>query len=219
MNNLNNKNNLLLDNKSKSHFFIGNIFKNEQHNYIIKNIQKKLRNKYALKNYHWNNKLCSKLIYLGYLDNNTAKIYMENIFNNLLESIGNKFNKMTCKYNKYILDFDKSFYKISLKFDDSDNYLEKIIVPYLFENGIIPIYDKKKGLKRPMIDLIYFKHSNILDKKKEINIEVPTLEFKMDHLALIKGTSIKSRAGTPSLHDQMHYEEITRYNFPFKGEL
>ena len=219
MSNLNNETNLLLDNKSKSHFFIGNMFKNEQHNYIIKNIQKKLRNKYALKNYHWNNKLCSKLIYLGYLDNNTAKIYMENIFNNLLESIGNKFNKMTCKYSKYILDFDKSYYKISLKFDDSNNYLENIVVPYLFENGIIPIYDKKKGLKRPMIDLIYFKQSNILDKKKEINIQVPTIEFKIDHLSLIKGTSIKSRSGTPSLHDQMHYEEVARYNFPLKGEL
>jgi hypothetical protein len=219
MNNLNNETNLLLNNKSKSHFFIGNIFKNEQHNYIIKNIQKKLRNKYSLKNYHWSNKLCSKLIYLGYLDNNTAKKYMDNIFSNLLQSIGDKFNKMVCKYNKYVLDFDKSYYKISLKFDDDNNYLEKIIVPYLFENGIIPIYDKKKGLKRPMIDLIYFKHSNILDKKKEINIEVPSVEFKIDHLSLIKGISTKSRSGTPSLHDQMNFEEVQRYNFPFKGEL
>ena len=37
MSNSNNETNLLLDNKSKSHFFIGNMFKNEQHNYIIKN--------------------------------------------------------------------------------------------------------------------------------------------------------------------------------------
>ena len=66
--------------ENRYHFFIGEIFKEQSQIQLLKNIQKKLIKKYKLKNYHWNNKLSSKLIYLGYLDENTAYKYMENIF-------------------------------------------------------------------------------------------------------------------------------------------
>ena len=37
---------------------------------------------------------------------------------------------------------------------------------------------------------------------------IPLEKFKIDHLSLIKGKSVKVRSGTPSLHDQLNLEEI-----------
>ena len=61
----------------------------------------------------------------------TAIEYMENIIKPLLISISEKFSTFDCKYTSYKIENDKSFYKISLNFKDENNYLEKIIIPYL----------------------------------------------------------------------------------------
>jgi len=208
------------NNNDKHHFFIGNIFNNYSQIRILKKIQKKLKKKYYLKNYHINNKFFGNLIYLGYLEEKIANIYMENIFNHLLTCVSNKFNKLLCNYTEYKIDFDKSYYKISLKFTDENNYLNKIIIPYLYEKGIAPIYDKKKYIYQPTIDLIYYKNSNILkDKSSKINIQVPIENFEINSLSLIKGTSVHVRSGTPSLHDQMIFEEVNKYNYPLNGDI
>ena len=208
------------NNNDKHHFFIGNVFNNISQIKILKKIQKKLKKKYSLKNYHFNNKFFGNLIYLGYLEEKIANIYMENIFNHLLTCISNKFNKLLCKYIEYKIDFDKSYYKISLKFTDENDYLNNIIVPYLYKNGIVPIYDKKKNIHQPTIDLIYYKNSNILkNKSSKINTQVPIENFEIDSFSLIKGTSVNIRAGTASLHDQMIFEEVYKYKYPFNGDI
>ena len=204
-------------NKDKYHFFIGNIFNNEEQIKILKNVQKKLIKKYKLKDYHWNSKFCSNLIYLGYLDQNTAYKYMDNIVNNLLKAITERFNNLDCNYIEYKVDFDKSYYKVSLKISDSNNYLENIIIPYLHENAIIPIYEKKKNMLKPSVDLIYYKKSSIIgDRKDAIKIMVPIESFKIDHLSLIRGNSTRIRTGVPSIHNQMNLEEVHKYYFPLK---
>ena len=114
----------------------------------------------------------------------------------------------------------KTFYKISLKFTDEENLLEKIIIPYLHQNAILPIYEKKKNILKPTIDLIYYKYSKIIgDNKEAIKIQVPTDKFKINHISLIRGTPIKLRSGTPSTHDQLNLEEVNKYYFPLKGQM
>jgi SOS response regulatory protein OraA/RecX len=72
------------NNKDKFHFFIGNIFNNEQQQFILRKVQKKLKQKYFLKDTHWNNNFFTNILYLGYFDNETAQIYMTNIMEPLL---------------------------------------------------------------------------------------------------------------------------------------
>jgi len=205
------------ENKDKHHYFIGNIFNDDNQIKKLKNIQKKLIKKYKLKNYHWNNRFCSNLIYLGYLDEYTAYKYMDNIIVNLLEALTERFSVLECQYTGYKLEYDKSYYKISLKINDVNDYLHNIIVPYLHQNGILPIYEKRKNILKPTIDLIYYKESRVIgDKKDAIKIMVPIEKFKIDHISLIRGSSLKIRSGTPSLHNQMSLEEIHKYTFPLK---
>ena len=211
-------------NNEKNHFYIGNIFSDESQILLLKNIQKKLKKKYGLKNYHWNNNLFSNMIYLGYFTTEVAQIYMDEIISHLLKSISERFSQLDCSYTGFKLDYDKSYYKISLKFTDTNNYLESIIIPYLHQNAILPIYPKRKDIKKPSIDLIYFKKSYVLGKKKDlkemkdsIKIQYPIDTFKINHISLIKGTTTRSRTGTPSTHDQMSLFEINRYTFPLKN--
>jgi hypothetical protein len=213
-----NMQNIVSKNKDKYHFYIGNIFHDENQIKMLKNIQKKLIKKYKLKEYHWNSKFCLNLIYLGYLDQATAYKYMDNIVNNLLIAISERFNSLDCDYVEYKTDYDKSFYKISLKISDTNNYLENIIIPYLHENAIIPIYEKKRYILKPSIDLIYYKKSNILgDRRDGIKIMVPPEKFKIDHFSLLKGSSTRIRTGTPSTHNQMNLEEVQKYYFPLNN--
>ena len=205
----------ITSNKEKYHFFIGNILDNEEQVRMLKNIQKKLVKKYRLKEYHWNNKLYANFIYLGYMDSNTASLYMDNMMSNLLGAISEQFHKLTCKYTNYKIESDKSFHKVSLKLIDTENKIINIIVQYLHKYGILPIYPNRKDILKPAVDLVYYKNSSIIgDDKEAIRIQVPSMEFTIDHLSLIKGTPIKVRSGAPSLHDQMHYEEVHKYTFP-----
>jgi len=204
-------------NRDKYHYFIGNILNNFEQINVLKKIRKILKKKYYLKDYHWNNLFSTNLIYLGFLDQNTANIYMQNIISNLLSVLSNDFKPLKCNYTGYKISYDKSYYKISLNYNDKDNYIEKIIIPYLHENAIAPIYNKRKINPFPAIDLINFKSSSILSSNKDkINLFIPKEEFIIDNLSLIKGTPLKIRKGLPSVHDQMNLEEVYKYKFPFK---
>lgn len=208
-NNLNNRN-------EKHHYFIGNIFDDENQIRVLRKVSKKLKQKYNLKDIHWNNKYFTNMIYLGYLDNKVINLYMEKI-NPLLESISKKISSISCNYNGYKLEFDKSYYKISLKINDENNVLEKIVT-YLYQEAILPVYNKKQLLK-PSIELLYYKSSQKLKNKNDIKIQLPAQEFKINNISLIKGTSIRSRSGTPSLHDQMSLEEVRKYNYNLEGNI
>jgi hypothetical protein len=204
--------------KEKNHYFIGNIFDDENQIRALRKITKKLKQRYNLKKTHWNNKYFTNMIYLGYLDSETANMYMEDIINNMLLVISERFTELTCNYTGFKLEYDKSYYKISLNFTDKDNYLENIIMPYLYKKAIVPVYSKKKIIK-PAIDLLYYKSSNKLVDKDDIRIQLPNQEFKINHISLIKGTSLVIRSGIPSLHDQMILEEVQKFTVPLKGSL
>ena len=208
-------------NHDKHHFFIGNIFNNDDQVRLLRNIQNKLKKKYRLKNFHYNNNFYSNLIYLGYMNNETATMYMDNIMSHLLNALSQRFEPLTCNYTGYKLESDKSLYKISLKFTDENNYLEKIIIPYLHYNGIVPIYERRSDkIYKPQIDLIYYKKSFILEGKKSnaIRIEVPKVPFEINHISLIKGTTTRVRSGMPSIHDQMSLVEVSKYEYPLQGK-
>ena len=51
-----------MNNNDKFHFFIGNIFHNEEQINLLRKIQKKLRKKYFLKEAHWNTKFFTNMI-------------------------------------------------------------------------------------------------------------------------------------------------------------
>ena len=195
----------------KHHFFIGSIINNDDQIKLLRTIQKKIIKKYKLKDYHYNNKFFTNFIYLGYFSKEIASKYMDNIISHLLTSISNKFNELSCKYTDYKLTSDNSFNKIALKFIDNDNKLINIITQYLHNSAILPIYSKKINILKPTIDLIFYKKIN-----KKIQILVPTELFNIDHLTLIKGTPVKSRSGAPSLHDQMNFEDIKKYEINLK---
>jgi hypothetical protein len=209
-------------NKNKYHFFIGNIFKDENQILLLKKIQQKIKERYKLKNFFWNTKFCTKFIYLGYLDIETAKKYMNNVFNALLTAISDKFSVFNCNYNKYRLHYDGVYYKISLDYSDAENYLNNIILPYLNQNGILPVYESRKNVQHSSIDLIYFKDSPIIQTPRnedKITIMIPDSKFTIDHLSLIRGIPIHSKVGHQSLHDQMNYEEVSRYIYPLQKEV
>ena len=216
---LKNKSNLE-QNKEKSHYFISNVLNNKNLIVKIKNLNQKLRTKYKLQESHYNNLITTNLIYLGYFDIETAQIYMNDIFQHLLKTVSEKFAPLDCNITNFKLDRDSSFFKISLQYKDKNNYLEKIIIPYLYENGIIPVLGNKRYNRRGTIDCIFFKHSDIINHKKyRIKDEIPNETFEINNLCLLKGTPVKVRSGTPSIHDQMSYEVVKEYKYDFNGSM
>lgn len=209
----------------KYHFYIGNIFTDEEQIRILKKVQRKLIERYSLKEYHYNTVFFTNLIYLGYFDVETANLYMDKIVSHLLKAIGDKIYDLDCTFNEFRLSYDNSYYQISLKFNDLNDYLEKIIIPYLYTNAILPIYTKKENILKPSVNLLYYKKSKVLnplyEKNKKtakdfIKIQIPQKKFKIDHISLIKGLPTRLRAGHPSVHNQMNLVEISKYNFPLK---
>ena len=80
-------------NDSKSHYFIGNVLKNDTFIEKIKLVRKKLINKYKMKELHYPNLVSTNLIYLGYFNISVAKLYMEKIISYLCKSVtNNTFN-------------------------------------------------------------------------------------------------------------------------------
>jgi len=213
-------NNLLnntITNNTKYHFFIGNIFKNTKQIQdlvnIKKNLKKKLKYSYGINEYHSNYQLSTNLIYLGYFTNSVAKEYMNNVFSNLLNAITQSPNvkALMCEYLNYKIKDDKKYYKVSIEYDDSKNILSKVIIPYLYENGITPIYNKK-NYEKPAIDLIYFKKDN-MHSKISLSMNLPKNKFMLSSLSLIRGLPTKTRSGTPSTHNQMNLEEVSGFTY------
>jgi hypothetical protein len=205
-----------LVNKDKAHFFIGNILRDQHQTKILKIVKKKIVKQYQLKEYHSNYPFCTNLVYMGYLDQNTAHRYMENIMSKLLIAISEKIGELVCKYSRYTVLYDKSFYKIGLEYNDENNYLSNIIMPYLKNEGIMPIFNKTNNISKPIINLFYYKSSNGEELKKGITVFIPRETFVINNLSLIKGTPSRVRSGTPSLHDHMNFEEFQNFKYDLK---
>jgi len=216
---INNLLNNTISDRTKYHFFIGNIFTNtKQIQELVnlkKNLKKKLKYSYGINEYHSNYQLSTNLIYLGYFTTSIAKEYMSNVFTNLLTALCESPNikPLICEYLGYKIKDDKKYYKISIEFDDSKNILSKVIIPYLYESGITPVYNKK-NYQKPEIDLIYFKKEDMRNKIS-LSINLPKNKFMLSSLSLIRGLPTKTRSGTPSTHNQMNLEEVSGFTYKF----
>jgi hypothetical protein len=178
----------------------------------------KLKFKYQVNQhgYHSNYKFSTNLIYLGYLEEDVATSYMENIFNKLLTQLTNNITELECEYTHFTVSSDNTYYKVSLEFKDVEDKLNKVILPYLYQEGVKPIYPNRI-MQKPKIELLYVNKAGIsYFEKRNFFMKPPDNKFNLDYLTLIKGTPVVARAGTPSVHDQMNLEEIEKYKYYFK---
>lgn len=209
-------------NKKRYHFFLGGVFTNPSEYKIMNKIMHNLRlpkdPRKKLKTVHWNNRFFTNLVYLGYLEESVAKEYMNNVFSVLLKQIISKVGVLTCKYTDFKVKSDGSYNRVSIKFNDDDNIIERIIVPYLHKNGILPIYPSKKNILKPTIDIFHYKDNVQIDDEtiNDIKQSLKNESFVFDHISLIKGETVDIRAGTASIHDRMNMEEVEGYRFNLK---
>lgn len=205
--------------KDKYHFFIGNFIKDHVQISILKDLKKKLRAQYRIDyaSSYDNFFLCFKNIYIGYMTNKDADIYMKNILSPLLNTIKNNIGKLNCHYTRFKLKYVKNYIRISLEYEDENNVLSNVIIPYINKNGVEPIYDRKIENSKPSIELIYMKPNQFIpNTQAEITINVPTKTFVIDKLSLIRGGLAKLRSGTPSKHDQLIFNNVRHYSFNFE---
>ena len=206
--------------KDKYHFFIGNFIKDYVQISILKELKKTLRSQYRIdkdKSYD-NFFLCFKINYIGYMTNKEADYYMNNILSYLLNTIKKNIKKLVCHYTKFKLKSVKDHsIRISLEYEDENNLLSNVIIPYINKKGVEPIYDRKIEKSKPSIELIYMEPNDFIPNiQTEINIKVPTETFVIDKLTLIRGGITKLRSGTPSKHDQLIFNNVRHYSFNLK---
>ena len=218
-NNSKNKNN-----ETKHHYFIGAVIDNEILVEKIKLIRRKLINYYSIKDLHYPNIISTNLIYLGYFNITIAKLYMDKILSYLSNSVVGKYPKLECKMTNFKMTYDQSYYRIMLQLEDNNSHLKKVIIPYLHKNGIEKIYGEKKNEKKASIDILYFKESKKIENLKKkygrkfrITLDYPIDIFVLNKLALIQGTPVVTRSGTPSTHDNLDFKVIKEYEYEFKG--
>jgi hypothetical protein len=205
--------------KDKYHFFIGNFIKDHVQISILKDLKKKLRAQYKIDyaSSYDNFFLCFKNIYIGYMTNKDADVYMRNILSPLLNTIKNNIDKLNCHYTRFKLKYVKNYIRISLEYEDENNILSNVIIPYINKNGVEPVYDRKIENSKPSIELIYMKPNQLIpNTQAEISINVPTETFVIDKLSLIRGGLTKLRSGTPSKHDQLIFNNVRHYSFNFQ---
>ena len=208
----------------KSHYFLGNVFSDETQIEILKNIQEKMINEYDIQNYHTNDLFFTNILYLGYFDRETAEVYMDKIVKYLLTSLQKKYRPIECHYTRFKVFFDKKVYKLSLVIDDQLNIINKVILPYLYENGVQPVYEKRRYAKQSDVSLVFYKYSsalkNIFKKKYKRNHfkshDIPETKFLIDNISLIKGTPIQTKIGSPSVHDEMNFEVVQEHIYPLR---
>ena len=205
--------------KDKYHFFIGNFIKDYVQISILKELKKKLRSQYKIDSgtSYDNFFLCFKNIYIGYMTNKDADYFMNNILSYLLNTVKKNIKKLVCHYTRFKLKYVKNHIRISLEYEDENNLLSTVIIPYINKNGIEPVYDRKIEISKPSIELIYMKPNQLIpNTQTQINIKVPTETFVIDKLTLIRGGLTKLRSGTPSKHDQLIFNNVRHYSYNFE---
>ena len=204
-------------NSSKRHYFIGYIQTDPNQIQILQNIQNELTLRYQLKDiYHnFNHKFVTRFIYMGYLTPEVANKYMEFRMKSLCLQVTQKFSSLQCRYSKVKPKFDKPTNYFSIFFDDENHYLKEIIIPFLANYGIKPIFPKRFTNYQPMFDLIHFKKNAPIRKGEPIQVSIPDTSFTISHLSLISAKPTQSKMGYQSVHDNLIYQEEAKYTFPF----
>ena len=211
-----------INNDSKHHFFIGCKINDEILVDKLKLVRKKLVNKYNIKELHYPNIVTTNLVYLGYFDMKVAKIYMDKIMRFLCEALVKKYSKLECNMTNFKMVFDGSYYKIMLQLEDVESELKNVMIPFLNNKGVVPIYGNRHFENKASIDIIYFKKSEKIEEQKKkfkkkfkIMLDYPIDKFILDSLVLIKGTPVITRSGYPSTHDQMDFKILDDYKYEF----
>ena len=217
-----NSNSKNMKNDSKHHFFIGCKVNDEILVEKLKLVRKKLINKYNIKELHYPNLVTTNLVYLGYFDLSVAKLYMDKIIRYLCDAIAKKYSKLECNMTNFKMVYDGSYYKIMLQLEDLKSELKNVMIPYLNNKGVIPIYGNRKFEKKASIDIIYFKKSEKIEEQKKrfkknfkIMLDFPMDKFILDSLVLIQGTPVITRSGYPSTHDQMDFKILNDFKYDF----
>ncbi len=212
----------------KRHYFIGNIIQDREQVEGLVKLQNNLISKYRIKKFYknWDNKFVSRYVYLGYLRPEVAQKFMEVSVKGLMESVINKFPVLTCNYTKLKFFYNKTKNEsggtknwITIFYDDENNYLKDLIIPFLERYSVreLPEPIKVKMSYQPMIDLIHFKKFMGLTKGKNIDYPLPQQSFKINHISLISAKPVQSKVGYQSIHDQLSYDEEAKYTFNFKS--
>ena len=211
-----------MKNDSKHHFFIGCKVNDEILVEKLKLVRKKLINRYNIKELHYPNLVTTNLVYLGYFDLSVAKLYMDKIIRYLCDAIAKKYSKLECNMTNFKMVYDGSYYKIMLQLEDLKSELKNVMIPYLNNKGVIPIYGNRKFEKKASIDIIYFKKSEKIEEQKKkfkknfkIMLDFPMDKFILDSLVLIQGTPVITRSGYPSTHDQMDFKILNDFKYDF----
>ena len=104
----------------------------------------------------------------------------------------------------------------SVFYEDENNYLKNVIIPFLHDKGIHEIFPKRYTNFQPMIDLVHFK-GNTIPRGGSIDVATPSMNFTLDHLSLISAKPTQSKMGYQAIHDNLSYEEEGKFYFPFSG--
>ena len=173
-------------NNEKAHYFIGTVVDNKNLKKELLNLIKLLRKKYKLQDYHTNKgTFVVNHLYLGYFDYETVKLYMNDILKYLLKAIADNFSELKCDFDNYYLYGDKVYYNISLQLSDKNDYIQKKIIPYLVNEGVKDVTNKKPVYKKPTINLIYYKDSPIIKSKKfKIGLKLPQSSFIVNNMCI-----------------------------------
>ncbi len=208
-----------ISNSTKRHYFIGYVFNQKDVIDALMNVQRQLIKDYKLRDYYlnFNNKFMSRFIYLGYLTPEVANKYMENMVSPVCNQLSKKMKPLKCRFTKIKPKFDKPVNWFSVFFEDENNYIKNVIIPFLDKEVIKPIFPKRYTNYQPLVDVIHFKGNSGITRGKNITVPVPHIQFTMDHISLISAKPTQTKMGYQAIHDNLSYEEEHKYYFPFQG--
>ncbi len=208
-----------ISNSTKRHYFIGYVFNQKDVIDALMNVQRQLIKDYKLRDYYlnFNNKYMSRFVYLGYLTPEVANKYMENMVSPVCNQLSKKMKPLKCRFTKIKPKFDKPVNWFSVFFEDENNYIKNVIIPFLDKEVIKPIFPKRYTNFQPLVDVIHFKGNSGITRGKNITVPVPHIQFTMDHISLISAKPTQTKMGYQAIHDNLSYEEEHKYYFPFQG--
>ena len=200
----------------KHHYFIGYIlrFDNNFNNILEKYIEKINKIK-EINIKHTVDTIHTRFLYLGYLDDNTASLLINNKLKPILESMVNKISKSdlntNCKINKElkIIGDKKTYNKIAMTYNNE--LIETKIVP-LFKNITDKVYQGSKYTFLPHINLMSIKSipeykRDIIENKINYNLEFPN-SFNLNSIDILRSNIFETRVGSPSKNDKSILETI-----------
>ena len=178
-------------------------------------------------------------IYLGYFNESIEKELKQKLMP-LFFAVAEKFNPIKCYLKNYILGGQsKNFKYLALHFDNKDDCLENIIIPYIkdylnknldmkliFEDKpIIPLFRLRgKDLKQFLEKNQYVTDNKIVSfpslpfpSKLKYNKEQQAKFFMIDSIEILSATPTKIKKGHKSFNEQLRIESIV--SIPLAGKM